>query len=73
MSRFEVRPTTDLCGTQRETKNDSSHIQRSAFTYLCFCDSLLYDCWMGVMNLIISPVNEMPQVYYLARVMPETK
>ena len=45
MPRFEVRSTTDLCGTQRETQNDSSHMQRSAFTYLCFCDFLSYDGW----------------------------
>ena len=39
MPRFEVRPTTDLCGTQRETQNDSSHMQRSAFTcvFVTFC------------------------------------
>ena len=73
MPRFEVRPTTDLCGTQRETQNYSSHMQRSAFTYLCFCDFLSYDGWTWFMNLIISPVNEMPQVYYLAGVLPETK
>ena len=57
MPRFEVGPTTDLCGTQRETQNDYSHMQRSAFTYLCFCDFLLYDCWTRFMNLIISQVN----------------
>lgn len=28
MPRFEVRPNTFLCGAQRETQNDSSHMQR---------------------------------------------
>lgn len=36
MPRFEVRPNTFLCGTQRETQNDSSHMQR---------DFLSYDGW----------------------------